>query len=158
MANLVTGSFWLHTLWGLGKLVLQTALIAIPLMMFSEVLKELNILERLTSRLHWTVKLFNLPPAAVFPLLAGLIFGLVYGAAFIIQGAKEGKLSERDLYLISLFLVINHSIFEDTLLFVAVGAKALVVLSFRFVASIIITWFVSHFLLPENPVNDVAKY
>ena len=158
MANLVTGSFWLHTLWGLGKLVLQTALIAIPLMIFSEVLKELNILERLTSRLHWTVKLFNLPPAAVFPLLAGLIFGLVYGAAFIIQGAKEGKLSERDLYLISLFLVINHSIFEDTLLFVAVGAKALVVLSFRFVASIIITWFVSHFLLPENPVNDVAKY
>lgn len=143
-------SFWLQTGRGLAGLVGQMALIVIPLMLFMEIMKELNVLDRFTGWLHWTVKPFSMPPAAVLPLLTGLIFGLAYGAGFIIQAAKENTLSKRDLYLISLFLVINHSAIEDTLLFVAVGAKGWVLLSFRFAASILITWAVGRFLMPAK--------
>lgn len=137
-----------QTAIGLGKLLGQMALIVIPLIIFIEVLKDFKILDKLTGWLHWTVKPFGMSSAAVLPLLAGLIFGLVYGAGLIIDAAREGTLSKRDLYLISLFLIINHSVLEDTLLFVAIGANGLVVLAFRFTASIIITWLVGKFLMP----------
>lgn len=147
IAVLQTLAFWNETAWGLIMLVLQMTAIIIPLMVFLEVLKELNILDKFTTMLGWTVKPFSMSPEAVFPILAGLLFGLVYGAGFIIQASKEGALSKRDLYLVSLFLVINHSMIEDTLLFVAIGAKGLVVIIFRFIASIIITFFVGKYVM-----------
>jgi len=113
-----TAQFWQQTGLGLVELVGQIAVIVIPLMIFMEIMKDLNILDRISGKLHWTVKPFGMKPDAVFPLLVGLVFGIAYGAGFIIQAAREGTLCKRDLYLISLFLVINHSVFEDTLLFV----------------------------------------
>lgn len=143
--------FWQTTLTGVYELIKQMVIIIIPLMLFMEILKDLNILDRLTDQLHWTVKPFAMPTAAVFPLLVGLVFGLSYGAGFIIQAAHEGSLSKRDLYLISLFLVINHSVIEDTLLFVTIGANGWLLLLFRFAASILITWAVGKFLMPPTP-------
>ncbi len=145
-----TWEFWRLTGWGLAKLIGQIAIIVIPLMIFMEIMRDTNVLDTLTGWLHWIVKPFAMPPAAVFPLLVGLIFGLAYGAGFIIQAAKEGALSKRDLYLISLFLVINHSAIEDTLLFAAIGANGWVVLGFRFVTSVLITWAVGRFLMPAE--------
>lgn len=151
IANLVTGEFWQHTAWGLAKLIWQMAIIVIPLMLFMEIMKDTNVLDKITGWLEWTVKPFAMPPAAVFPLLVGLVFGLAYGAGFIIQASKEGTLSKRDLYLISLFLVINHSVIEDTLLFVAIGANGGVVLAFRFITSVLVTWAVARFIMPVRP-------
>lgn len=145
--------FWQTTAMGVYGLIVQMMIIILPVMLFMELLKDLNILDRITEKLHWTVKPFALPQAAVFPLIVGLIFGLSYGAGFIVQAAKDGTLSKRDLYLVSLFLVINHSALEDTLLFVSIGANGWLLLIFRFAASIIITWAVSKFLMPPTPLN-----
>lgn len=148
--------FWQTTGWGIFNLIKQMVVIIIPIMICMEILKDLKILDRLTTKLHWTVKPFGLPQAAVFPLLVGLVLGLSYGAGFIIQAAKDGALTKRDLYLVSLFLVINHSMFEDTLLFAALGANAWLLITFRFVTSVIITLVVSKFVLPV-PAKPVAQ-
>ncbi len=153
MDALMTWHFWQQTGLGLGKLLWQIAIIVIPIMIVMEALKEANLLDKVTQRLAWTVKPFRMSSAAVFPLLAGLAFGLVYGAGMIIQAASEGSLNKRDLYLISLFLVINHSVFEDTLLFVAIGANGWLILTFRFLASVIITCFVGRFILPSENIT-----
>lgn len=147
---------WQDMVLGIARLVGRTALIVIPLMVFMEIMKDLNVLDRISGWLHWTVRPFGMAPAAVFPLLAGLVFGIAYGAGFIIQAAREGTLNKRDLYLISLFLVINHSVFEDTLLFVSIGANGWVVLAFRFAASIVITWAVGRFLMPVGRYGQTA--
>ncbi|MBU7006115.1 nucleoside recognition domain-containing protein [Phosphitispora fastidiosa] len=145
-----TAQFWQQTGLGLVELVGQIAVIVIPLMIFMEIMKDLNVLDRISGKLHWTVKPFGMKPDAVFPLMVGLVFGIAYGAGLIIQAAREGTLCKRDLYLISLFLVINHSVFEDTLLFVAIGANGWVLLAFRFAASILVTWAVGRFLMPAG--------
>ena len=153
MDALLNLQFWQNMLLGLTGLIWQIALIVIPLMIFMEALKAWNVINRITGMFSWAMKPFSLPQEAVFPLLAGLLFGLVYGASFIIHASKEGVLTKRDLYLISLFLVINHSIIEDTLLFVAIGAKGWVVLTIRFFASIIITWLVGKFIMPPEEIK-----
>ncbi|MDA8234847.1 MAG: nucleoside recognition protein [Clostridia bacterium] len=154
MDMITTWEFWQQTGWGLVKLVWQMAVIVIPLMVCMEIMKDLQVLDKVSGWFHWTVKPFAMSPAAVFPLLVGLVFGLAYGAGFIIQAAKEGTLGKRDLYLISLFLVVNHSAIEDTLLFAVVGANGWVVLIFRFVASILITWAVGRFIMPVEKVHQ----
>lgn len=149
--------FWIQSGTGLVKLIFQMVVIVIPLMLIMELLKDLNILDKITGKLHWTVKIFGMTPAAVLPMLVGLVFGIAYGAGMIIQAAKEGTLSKRDLYLISLFLVINHSVIEDTILFAAIGANGLLIIIFRFIASISITWFAGKFILPAEQQPGIAN-
>jgi len=48
--------------------------------------------------------------------------------------------------LLSLFLVICHSVFEDTFIFVAVGADALIILLGRFLFAVLVTITANKFL------------
>ncbi|MBO8170250.1 MAG: nucleoside recognition protein, partial [Thermoanaerobacteraceae bacterium] len=100
---------------GSFKSIFGIALIVFPLMMVLEIVKDLNILDRLSAIIRPVSRLFNIPQEAGLPLLAGLIFGITYGAGAIIQSAREGKLTKRDLVVVNTFLVICHAVFEDTM-------------------------------------------
>ena len=66
----------------------------------------------------------------------------------IIHYARQGQMTRRELVLIITFLCVNHSVFEDTLLFVAIGANGLLILLVRFAAAILITFLLNK-LLPR---------
>jgi len=70
----------------------------------------------------------NLSGEAGLPLMGGLVFGISYGGGIIISSAREGKLTLREMYIINLLRIICHSLFEDTLLFAAIGARWIPVL------------------------------
>ncbi|MGI6452313.1 MAG: nucleoside recognition domain-containing protein [Syntrophomonadaceae bacterium] len=123
----------------------QIALIVIPLMVFIEIFKDMDLLHRLTSILSPLTKGMGLPAEARLPIMAGLVFGISYGGGLIISSAREGKLSYRDIYIINLFLIICHSVFEDTLLFAAVGARWLPILAVRLVLAVVVCYMVSKF-------------
>jgi len=116
--------------------VLKMAAIVIPLMIFVEIFKELNWLDRLTSIMAPITRLIGIPPEGNLPLLSGLIFGISYGSGLIIQSSREGKLTLEDIFLINLFLVMCHSLFEDTLLFAAIGARWVLILILRLIIAI----------------------
>ncbi|GAW91150.1 nucleoside recognition domain-containing protein [Calderihabitans maritimus] len=96
------------------------------------------------------MRIFQLPSEASLPLLAGLIFGITYGAGVILQAARDGHLSKRDLYLISTFLVIFHSLFEDTMLFVAIGANGFILIFVRLILAVGITFIAARFAFHEQ--------
>ncbi|MFA5576859.1 MAG: nucleoside recognition domain-containing protein [Tissierellaceae bacterium] len=132
----------------LGSLssVLTMAKIIIPLMMVMEVLKDSNILDRLSHKISPIARFLNISNNAVFPLIIGLIFGLSYGAGVIIESAEENDLSKRDLYTLMIFLVACHAVIEDTLLFVVVGASLWFLLGIRLIVAIIISYLASKVL------------
>ncbi|MGB4017937.1 MAG: nucleoside recognition domain-containing protein [Syntrophomonadaceae bacterium] len=125
--------------------VLQIALIVIPLMVLIEIIKDMNWLSLLSRTLEPLTRWMKLPGEAALPLVAGLVFGISYGAGIIIQAAREGTLDYRDIYMINLFLVICHSVFEDTILFAAIGAIWLPVLLFRLLLAVIVCMVVARF-------------
>lgn len=104
---------------GLGKIVL----IVLPLMVLIELAKDSGFMERITARFHGIAGFLRVSEEAVLPLVVGLSIGFSYGSGVIIGAAKEGDLTLKDRYAINIFLSICHSIFEDTLLLVAVGAS-----------------------------------
>ncbi|NIA19875.1 MAG: nucleoside recognition protein [Xanthomonadaceae bacterium] len=138
--------------------VWHLALIVVPLMVGMQILDDLQILEKVSIPLEKVVRYLGISGKGAFPLVIGLVFGLVYGAGMIIHNARQGQLSRRELLLILTFLSINHSVFEDTLLFVAIGANGFLILFIRFAAAIMITALLNK-LLPQDSsktllVND----
>ncbi len=132
-------------LFGAGRQVLQIALIVIPLMVVMQFLEELKVLEKISRHLERVVSVVGISGAGALPLLVGLTLGLAYGAGMIIKYGKEGKLSQREMVLIITFLSLNHSLFEDVLLFVAIGAQGTVLQVIRMIVAVVLTASLARF-------------
>lgn len=130
-------------LWGSINSVWQMAIIIIPLMVLLEIAKDLRILDKIAHWLAPLMRFFRLPQKGAFPILVGLTFGLAYGAGVIIESVKNGDLTWRDLFLINIFLILCHSVLEDTALFMAVGANGFLILVSRIVLAVAVTYLLS---------------
>ncbi|WP_112787740.1 nucleoside recognition domain-containing protein [Desulfocucumis palustris] len=124
---------------GVAYNVALMAAIIIPLMTVLEFARELKLLDRFSSRVTPLLRIFGMSGEASLPLLVGGVFGLAYGAGVIIESARSGKISWRDLFLVNIFLSVFHAAIEDTALFIAVGADPVVILGGRFLLAVVIT-------------------
>lgn len=119
--------------------ILRISLILIPVMVVMEIARACNILERVSAKIKGALRFLTLPGEAAFPLVVGLGFGVVYGAALIISYAREGILNKRDLLLTGVFLSISHAVVEDTLIFTVFGANPFIIFGLRFLLAVLIT-------------------
>ncbi|MGB6872532.1 MAG: hypothetical protein WBE46_00060 [Dehalococcoidia bacterium] len=83
------------------------------------------------------MKILGLPDQAATMWVTGAGFGLLYGSAVIIEEAKKGALTKEELEHVQISLGINHSIVEETGLFLALGVNPLWLLIPRFVTATI---------------------
>ena len=114
--------FGLQTLLGLVKLLLLIFLIIMPLMILLELFRYLGLLERITRFTAPITERLGFKADSVFPLLAGIVFGISYGAGVLIGESKKERIVGRQAFLVAFFLALCHAIFEDTILFIAYGA------------------------------------
>jgi len=137
--------------------VYSIAIIVVPIMIVLQILKDYEILDKITRPFEFMADLFNISKESIFPLLVGIIFGISYGAGVIIQSTKEGNVPERDLFLMTVFLATCHAIFEDTLIFVAIGANGWLLLGSRVVLAFALTYILSKKISPET-VEELKKH
>ncbi len=123
-------------LLGLKNIVI----IVLPLMIFIEAAKDSGVMERITARFHGV---------ATSPKM--LETGFSYGSGVIISAAKDGDLSLKDRYAIAIFLSICHSIFEDTLIFVAIGASVSWLMGSRLILAILATLLFGRLPMATSP-------
>jgi hypothetical protein len=69
--------------------------------------------------------------------MAGMLFGLTYGSAIIVEEMRSETLTKEELETLHIFLGINHSIVEDPALFLALGVNLFWVLVPRLVAAVV---------------------
>jgi len=119
--------------------ILQMSIIVIPIMIVIQLLKDINVLQKLSGLLQPFTNVLGLNEKTGITLLAGILFGIAYGAGVIIQTAKEENLSKKDLYLATFFLISCHAVIEDTLIFIPLGINVLYLLLIRMVLACIIT-------------------
>ena len=126
-------------------LVGRISLVIIPLFILLQYASESRLLDGLSRWLHPLARFLRISPRSTVPLFVGLVFGLFYGSGVIIHEAKSGEITKKDMQVVVLFLLLCHSRFEDTLVFVAVGVNGLLILGIRFAMAILATWMVSRF-------------
>jgi hypothetical protein len=132
----------------------QIAFIVIPLMIVMEILKDLGVLDRIARLFSPLVKIYGMKKEAGFPLVIGIVIGLSYGAGVILQSAKEDKLTRRDLYLLTYFLVAAHAVFEDTAIFMAFGVNGLLLLVTRLAVASVFTFLASRWIKPDEVLSQ----
>jgi hypothetical protein len=136
-------------LFNLGSLLLKVFIIVVPLMVILEISRDYGALGKLTSWLHPFTRRLGLKRESIYPLIAGIIFGISYGGGVLIGESGTGLISGRQMFLVALFLGMCHSIFEDTLLFMSQGANGAVILIVRFILAIVVV-SVAAFILKEK--------
>ncbi len=132
--------------------IARLALILVPILVTIEIARHYQLIEKVTVRVKGALKILTLPQEAAFPMLAGIFFGIVFGAALIIEYSREGYLNKRDLLLIGIFLSICHSVVEDTFILAVFGANPVVLLTTRLILAITITRLAA-FLLDRSGIK-----
>lgn len=125
---------------GLSRTIALMIAIVVPLMVVIEALKAKGTLERLSRRIEPYMGWLGMSGKACFPLLAGVVFGLAYGAGVILDAAKEGGLTVKDRRLLCVFLVACHAAIEDTVLFIPLGVNPVLLLGTRLSLALLLTF------------------
>jgi hypothetical protein len=112
--------------WGLSTLRLtgKILLIIMALLVVLEILKSLGWIRHVVRALRPVLRVLGLGEEAGYMWTAAAIFGLTYCAPIIVEEARAGTLSRRELTKLNLSISINHSVVEDPFLFMATGAGA----------------------------------
>jgi spore maturation protein SpmB len=103
-----------------------------------KILKKSGIIDRLNNLLEPALKVLGMSKNAAPITMIGMTLGLAYGGGLIIKEAKSGILSKKDAFLSLSLMGLSHSLIEDTLLLLAIGASLSGILLGRVVFSIVI--------------------
>ena len=115
-------------------------LILIGLMILHKTVKQTGLIKVLEYVLLPVVWLMGLSKNAAFLWVVANILGLAYGGGVLIQQREEGSISERHLTELNISMAICHSLLEDSLLFLAIGASGLWIVAPRMLFAALIVW------------------
>lgn len=109
------------------------------LMFLLRVLKMLGIIDLIARLLHPFLRFLGLGKEVITIAIVGLTLGIVYGGAMIIDEANNNKtLSKKDIFYALALMGLCHSLIEDTLLMMSLGASFTGVFVFRIILSILV--------------------
>lgn len=129
--------------------------IIIPLFIVLEFAQRRGILDWVGGHTRRFFSFLHFEKESIFPLLAGLCFGISYGAGVLLDEAKQGRIQGKQTFLVASYLGICHAVFEDTLLFVAIGASGLLLVIPRLAAASILVYLLG--FLPQKFYGTVQR-
>jgi hypothetical protein len=109
--------------WGLSTffLSIKIFLIVMALMIALCLMKAFDTIPFLVKILKPFLKIMGLDERVGLLWLTAVVFGIAYGAAVIVEEAKEGNFSAEELERLHISIGINHSMVEDPTLFASIG-------------------------------------
>jgi len=127
--------------WALGQLraLAMIFLIILALMALLRILKALGIERLMHAVLAPLLRMIGIGREATNITIIGFTLGLSIGAGLLIREARTGRLSRRDIFLTMAFLGLCHSVIEDTLLILLMGADLSAILWIRLIFAILVT-------------------
>lgn len=109
--------------WSIENLFLaiKIFLIIMPLMILLEEMKQFNLIDFLVTLLGPLLRVMGVDRKVGMLWLTAALFGLSYGAAVIVEEAREGHFTAEELSRLHLSIGVNHSMIEDPALFLPLG-------------------------------------
>ncbi|MEE9553128.1 MAG: nucleoside recognition protein [candidate division Zixibacteria bacterium] len=135
---------------GLFFLLLKMFLIVVPLMILLEVSREFKVIDMLTDLVYRPLRYFGFKRDSIYPLLAGILFGISYGGGVLIGESSAGRIKGNQRFLVAVYLGLCHAVFEDTMIFVSLGARGIIVLLSRMFLATTVVVIISFFTKERN--------
>ncbi|WCK13637.1 nucleoside recognition protein [Agrobacterium tumefaciens] len=130
---------WADYFWGLGETMLSMLFILLVLSFGLEILRLTGVLALMMKALSPVLRLAGIRGEAEHLTAIGLFLGISYGAGLLIREAQSGAISPRQVFLSCVFMGFAHSVIEDTIVVMSLGADVYGVLVGRLVFAIVAT-------------------
>ena len=140
-----------HWLLGQLKALIMIQLVIIVLLTCLQILRVIGVEKLIQWLLRPVLKLMGIGKEASTITLVGITLGLSFGGGLLIKEAHAGHVSKKDVFTSLVFLGFCHSLIEDTLLVLLLGAHLSGVLWLRLVFAFVVTCAMSYWLTKVSP-------
>ena len=134
-----------------AKALVMIQVIIIILLTFLKIMRLLGVEKIIQWMLRPLLKLMGIGKEATTITLVGITLGIAFGGGLLIKEAHAGHVSKKDVFTSLLLLGFCHSLIEDTLLVMLLGAHLSGVLWFRLVFAFMFTGAMSYWLTKVSP-------
>lgn len=129
--------------WAIGELKNYGMIVCFifSLMLLLRILKKIGVIDIITRLLNPVLKFLGIGKEVTTIALVGLTLGVVYGGALIIDEVKSNPaMPKKDILYAMVLMGLCHSVIEDTILMVSLGASFVGIFVIRFVLSVIVVF------------------
>lgn len=131
-----------------------TYAVIVVLLVLLDVFERIGVNRMLTAALSPLLRISGLDPRATPVTMVGVLLGLSYGGALIIEEADKQQFSPRTRFLALSWLSLSHSLIEDTALFLALGADIWVILVGRVLLTLAVVAVLARLPWDGTPADD----
>jgi hypothetical protein len=136
---------------------LMIFLIITSLMFLMKILKNLGVIEKLNNFLEPGLERLGMSKNAAPVTIIGITLGISYGGGLIIKETRSKTMSVKDAFLSVSLMGLTHSLIEDTLIMLAMGASLLGILFARILFTIVAMFLLIH-LIKRMSKKAFQKY
>lgn len=130
---------WADFFLGLWETMIWMLVILVVLSWGLEILKVTGLLDVMMRALSPVLRLAGIRGEAGHLTAVGLFLGISYGAGLLIREAQSGAISPRQIFLSCVLMGFAHSVIEDTLVMISLGADVYGILVGRLVFALAAT-------------------
>jgi spore maturation protein SpmB len=137
------GAFMERWLVDMLRLAVKILVIVLAVMLAIEWMKAFNLIDVCVRLFSPFLKMMGLDRRAGVLWLTGVLFGLAYGGAVIVEESRELRLTPEEVEKLQISIGINHSMIEDPLLFLPFGINPLWLWVPRLAAAVAAVYLIS---------------
>jgi len=132
------------TEWVLGevKKYIIVFFVVMALMFVMRILKKSGALDKFSEGLKPILGLMGINKEVIPMTVIGLSLGILYGGALIIKETEEKEIPKIDVFYAFVLMGLCHSLIEDSLLMISMGANWSMIFLFRMLFALIITFLI----------------
>lgn len=134
--------------WVMAEVKTMAIIFAIifTLMVFLFILKKVGIHDLMTRLLEPVLAALGMGRQAAPVTIIGMTIGLSYGGGMIIREAHAGDLTQQDVFCSVALMGLCHSVFEDTLVLMVIGAHVSGIFWGRVLFSLVVVFLIARLI------------
>jgi len=128
--------------WVLGEIKKYVVVffVVMALLFVMRVLKKSGALDKFSEALKPVLGILGINKDVIPMTVIGLSLGILYGGALIIKETEEKKIPKMDVFYAFVLMGLCHSLIEDSLLMISMGANWSMIFIFRMLFALLVTF------------------